>query len=121
VGAAVLGVAVKPTIKEVDGDGNVVKTLQRSRLVEVQTPQARAPDILPRRARRRMVPKRRRWLRSVHRQGTASVMMTAAGVLRHRVEQPFIIHNPGCSANRTARAHLSRAAGDEAGWMQLLR
>lgn len=34
-----LGVAVKPTIKEVDGDGTVVKTLQRSRLVEVQTPQ----------------------------------------------------------------------------------
>jgi 2-C-methyl-D-erythritol 4-phosphate cytidylyltransferase len=39
VGAAVLGVAVKPTIKEVDGSGAVVRTLQRSRLVEVQTPQ----------------------------------------------------------------------------------
>ncbi len=46
VGAAVLGVAVKPTIKEVDGDGNVVKTLQRSRLVEVQTPQV-LPSLPP--------------------------------------------------------------------------
>ncbi len=34
-----LGVAVKPTIKEVDGNSAVVRTLQRSRLVEVQTPQ----------------------------------------------------------------------------------
>jgi 2-C-methyl-D-erythritol 4-phosphate cytidylyltransferase len=39
VGAAVLGVAVKPTIKEVDADGLVIKTLQRSKLWEVQTPQ----------------------------------------------------------------------------------
>lgn len=39
VGAAVLGVAVKPTIKEVDSKGFVVKTLQRAALVEVQTPQ----------------------------------------------------------------------------------
>lgn len=38
-GAAVLGVPVKPTIKEVDSNGYVVKTLQRSRLWEVQTPQ----------------------------------------------------------------------------------
>lgn len=41
VGAAVLGVAVKPTIKEVDADGFVVKTLHRAALVEVQTPQVR--------------------------------------------------------------------------------
>ena len=34
-----LGVPVKPTIKEVDADGNVVKTLQRAALWEVQTPQ----------------------------------------------------------------------------------
>ena len=34
-----LGVPVKPTIKEVDAEGNVVKTLQRAALWEVQTPQ----------------------------------------------------------------------------------
>ncbi len=39
VGAAVLGVPVKPTIKEVDSDRNVVKTLARAALWEVQTPQ----------------------------------------------------------------------------------
>lgn len=39
VGAAVLGVPVKPTIKEVDSDGRVVKTLKRANLWEVQTPQ----------------------------------------------------------------------------------
>ena len=39
VGAAVLGVAVKPTIKEVDGEGRVVNTLARAGLWEVQTPQ----------------------------------------------------------------------------------
>jgi len=39
VGAAVLGVPVKPTIKEVDGDRMVVKTLKRAALWEVQTPQ----------------------------------------------------------------------------------
>lgn len=40
VGAAVLGVPVKPTIKEVDSDRMVVKTLKRAALWEVQTPQA---------------------------------------------------------------------------------
>ena len=39
VGAAVLGVPVKPTIKEVDSERNVVKTLARAALWEVQTPQ----------------------------------------------------------------------------------
>lgn len=39
VGAAVLGVPVKPTIKEVDAARIVVKTLTRARLWEVQTPQ----------------------------------------------------------------------------------
>ena len=39
MGAAVLGVPVKPTIKEVNSDGMVVKTLIRSNLWEVQTPQ----------------------------------------------------------------------------------
>ena len=34
-----LGVPVKPTIKEVDSDGRVVKTLLRANLWEVQTPQ----------------------------------------------------------------------------------
>lgn len=41
-GAAVLGVPVKPTIKEIGPDGYVVKTLQRAALWEVQTPQVRA-------------------------------------------------------------------------------
>lgn len=41
-----LGVAVKPTIKEVDGSGAVVRTLQRSRLVEVQTPQVPGAECL---------------------------------------------------------------------------
>lgn len=41
VGAAVLGVPVKPTIKEVDADRMVVKTLKRAALWEVQTPQVR--------------------------------------------------------------------------------
>ena len=35
-----LGVPVKPTIKEVCTDGRVVKTLKRANLWEVQTPQA---------------------------------------------------------------------------------
>lgn len=43
VGAAVLGVPVKPTIKEVDGEGRVTKTLVRAGLWEVQTPQVSHP------------------------------------------------------------------------------
>ncbi len=46
VGAAVLGVPVKPTIKEVNPDGTVVATLQRSKLWEVQTPQVIRPGLL---------------------------------------------------------------------------
>jgi len=46
VGAAVLGVPVKPTIKEVNADGFVVKTLQRAALMEVQTPQVIRPALL---------------------------------------------------------------------------
>jgi 2-C-methyl-D-erythritol 4-phosphate cytidylyltransferase len=45
-GAAVLGVPVKPTIKEVDGNLVVIKTLQRSKLWEVQTPQVIKPELL---------------------------------------------------------------------------
>jgi len=45
-GAAVLGVPVKPTIKEVNDDGTVHKTLERSRLWEVQTPQCVKPSLL---------------------------------------------------------------------------
>ena len=38
---------MKPTIKEVDGPSlNVVKTLQRSKLWEVQTPQVIRPSLL---------------------------------------------------------------------------
>jgi 2-C-methyl-D-erythritol 4-phosphate cytidylyltransferase len=46
VGAAVLGVPVKPTIKEVDSDNMVEKTLNRAKLWEVQTPQCIRPDLL---------------------------------------------------------------------------
>lgn len=46
VGAAVLGVAVKPTIKQVDVSGRVVTTLQRAGLWEVQTPQVIRPVLL---------------------------------------------------------------------------
>jgi 2-C-methyl-D-erythritol 4-phosphate cytidylyltransferase len=46
VGAAVLGVPVKPTIKEVDADMGVIKTLERAKLWEVQTPQCIRPDLL---------------------------------------------------------------------------
>lgn len=46
VGAAVLGVPVKPTIKEADAAGMVVKTLVRSVLWEVQTPQVIEPKML---------------------------------------------------------------------------
>ena len=38
-GAAVLGVPVKPTIKEVGADMMVERTLTRSKLWDVQTPQ----------------------------------------------------------------------------------
>lgn len=48
VGAAVLGVPVKPTIKEVDAKMNVVKTLKRAVLWEVQTPQVIRPQLLKR-------------------------------------------------------------------------
>jgi 2-C-methyl-D-erythritol 4-phosphate cytidylyltransferase len=48
VGAAVLGVPVKPTIKEVNGDKYVVKTLKRAALWEVQTPQVIRPQLLKR-------------------------------------------------------------------------
>eukprot|EP00890_Picochlorum_soloecismus_P004616 jgi/Picsp_1/5155/NSC_02518-R1_2-c-methyl-d-erythritol 4-phosphate cytidylyltransferase len=46
VGAAVLGVPVKPTIKEAGSDGMVVRTLKRSVLWEVQTPQVIEPKLL---------------------------------------------------------------------------
>lgn len=45
-GAAVLGVPVKPTIKETEDGEFVLKTLERSRLWEVQTPQVIQPDLL---------------------------------------------------------------------------
>ncbi|KFM29052.1 2-C-methyl-D-erythritol 4-phosphate cytidylyltransferase, chloroplastic [Auxenochlorella protothecoides] len=46
VGAAVLGVQAKATIKEVDGALGVVRTLRRDALWEVQTPQVIAPVLL---------------------------------------------------------------------------
>lgn len=48
VGAAVLAVPVKPTIKEVDDAGRVVRTLERARLWEAQTPQCVRVDLLKR-------------------------------------------------------------------------
>lgn len=46
VGAAVLGVQAKATIKEVDAGLGVVRTLRRDALWEVQTPQVVAPALL---------------------------------------------------------------------------
>lgn len=45
-GAAFLGVPIKPTIKQIDNEGFVAKTLDRSSLWEVQTPQIIAPSLL---------------------------------------------------------------------------
>jgi 2-C-methyl-D-erythritol 4-phosphate cytidylyltransferase len=46
-GAAVLGVPVKPTIKEVGADMLVERTLIRSKLWDVQTPQVRTIPARP--------------------------------------------------------------------------
>lgn len=46
VGAAVLGVQCKATVKEASGDGMVIKTLDRSKLWEMHTPQVIRPAIL---------------------------------------------------------------------------
>ena len=45
-GAAILGVPVKATIKEVGSKASVAKTLDRSRLWEIQTPQVFSKDLL---------------------------------------------------------------------------
>jgi 2-C-methyl-D-erythritol 4-phosphate cytidylyltransferase len=44
--AAALAAPVKQTIKQVDNDGFVIKTLDRSCLWEIHTPQVIAPDLL---------------------------------------------------------------------------
>ncbi|TYI77363.1 hypothetical protein E1A91_D06G137000v1 [Gossypium mustelinum] len=46
IGAAVLGVPVKATIKEANSDSYVVKTLDRKTLWEMQTPQVIKPELL---------------------------------------------------------------------------
>jgi len=46
VGAAVLGVQCKATVKEATDDGMVVKTLDRSKLWEMHTPQVIRPQVL---------------------------------------------------------------------------
>ncbi|MCB1076058.1 MAG: 2-C-methyl-D-erythritol 4-phosphate cytidylyltransferase [Simkania sp.] len=46
IGAATLGVPMKYTVKEVDENGIVKKTLDRSRLYNIQTPQLLRRDIL---------------------------------------------------------------------------
>lgn len=46
VGAAVLGVQCKATVKEATDDGMVVKTLDRSKLWEMHTPQVIKPQLL---------------------------------------------------------------------------
>ncbi|GMI73102.1 2-C-METHYL-D-ERYTHRITOL 4-PHOSPHATE CYTIDYLTRANSFERASE [Hibiscus trionum] len=46
IGAAVLGVPVKATIKETNTDSYVVKTLDRKTLWEMQTPQVIKPELL---------------------------------------------------------------------------
>uniref|UniRef100_A0A224XBZ9 2-C-methyl-D-erythritol 4-phosphate cytidylyltransferase, chloroplastic n=1 Tax=Hypericum annulatum TaxID=708052 RepID=A0A224XBZ9_9ROSI len=45
-GAAVLGVPVKATIKEADGESFVARTLDRRKLWEMQTPQVIKPELL---------------------------------------------------------------------------
>ena len=45
-GAAVLGVPVKSTVKEVDARGRVIRTLKRERLYEIQTPQVFKRDLI---------------------------------------------------------------------------
>lgn len=45
-GAATLAIPVNSTIKEIDSDGFVVKTLNRSVLYEIQTPQVIKTDLL---------------------------------------------------------------------------
>ena len=39
-GAAALGVTVKDTLKSIDGNGNIISTVNRDRTVHIQTPQA---------------------------------------------------------------------------------
>ncbi|KZV43709.1 2-C-methyl-D-erythritol 4-phosphate cytidylyltransferase, chloroplastic-like [Dorcoceras hygrometricum] len=46
IGAAVLGVPAKSTFKEANGEGFVVKTLDRKTLWEMQTPQVVKPELL---------------------------------------------------------------------------
>ncbi|XP_073274944.1 2-C-methyl-D-erythritol 4-phosphate cytidylyltransferase, chloroplastic-like isoform X3 [Primulina huaijiensis] len=46
IGAAVLGVPAKATIKEANSEGFVVKTLDRKTLWEMQTPQVVKPELL---------------------------------------------------------------------------
>ncbi|MEA2387521.1 MAG: 2-C-methyl-D-erythritol 4-phosphate cytidylyltransferase [Thermoleophilaceae bacterium] len=48
VDGAVAAAPVSDTIKEVDGEGRVVRTLDRSRLWAIQTPQAFPADVLRR-------------------------------------------------------------------------
>lgn len=84
VGAAVLGVAVKPTIKEVDGGGSVVRTLQRSRLVEVQTPQVTHRSFV---CHTPLIRHRALAARSVNMVGTLSDSIQVAEILVHALLQ----------------------------------
>jgi 2-C-methyl-D-erythritol 4-phosphate cytidylyltransferase len=45
-GAAILGVPIKPTVKEVDMRNRVVRTLRRENVYEIQTPQVFRKDII---------------------------------------------------------------------------
>jgi len=54
-GAATAAVPVVDTVKRVDGDGRVLETLDRSRLVAVQTPQGFRADLLARAHRQALV------------------------------------------------------------------
>jgi 2-C-methyl-D-erythritol 4-phosphate cytidylyltransferase len=45
-GAAVLGMPIKSTVKEVDRNGFVIRTLDRSHVWEMQTPQVATPTLL---------------------------------------------------------------------------
>jgi 2-C-methyl-D-erythritol 4-phosphate cytidylyltransferase len=75
IGAATLGVPMKYTVKEVDENGMVKKTLDRSRLYNIQTPQLLRRDILA------------KGLKKAQKQGlTLSDDVSLAELIRHPVK-----------------------------------
>ena len=75
-GAAALGVPVKDTVKQVDADGKIVDTPERSTLWAVQTPQ---------------VFSRALYLRAAEQAGEAAAQLTDAGPLIERTGAPVYL------------------------------